>query len=255
MSFSLDGQRIAYVSYPDGTLWDSEVDGTNRHQLTFPPMEAGIPQWSPDGTQIAFSGRQPGQRWSLYRVAAQGGNVEQLTSDDRNDLDPTWSPDGNSLAFGEDLYGARLDESDAIKILDLKTRQITNVPGSQHLFSPRLSPDGKLLLAGTTDYNKLVLYDFSKRKWQDLATARNGYPSWSADSKCVTFSSTFAKELPVYRVCLADHQLWQITDLRDVGALAMGNFGGWTGIAPDGSILALRDIGTEEIYALDVKFH
>jgi hypothetical protein len=28
----------------------------------------------------------------------------------------------------------------------------------------------------------------------------------------------------------------------------------WTGLAPDGSILALRDTSTQEIYALDVKW-
>jgi hypothetical protein len=36
--------------------------------------------------------------------------------------------------------------------------------------------------------------------------------------------------------------------------LAIGDGSIWTGLAPDGSILALRDTSTEEIYALDVKF-
>jgi len=60
--------------------------------------------------------------------------------------------------------------------------------------------------------------------------------------------------LPVYRVCLADRKLQHITDLTAAGNLAQGHFGWWTGVAPDGSILALRDISTEELYALDVKF-
>jgi hypothetical protein len=36
-----------------------------------------------------------------------------------------------------------------------------------------------------------------------------------------------------------------------LGRLASGTFGNWTGLAPDDSPLALRDIGTQEIYALD----
>jgi hypothetical protein len=41
--------------------------------------------------------------------------------------------------------------------------------------------------------------------------------------------------------------------MAQAGPLAVGPGGWWTGLAPDGSILALRDTGTEEIYALDVK--
>jgi len=61
------------------------------------------------------------------------------------------------------------------------------------------------------------------------------------------------KELPIYRVCLADRKPEHLTDLTEAGHLALGRFGWWTGLAPDGSILALRDISAEELYALDVK--
>jgi hypothetical protein len=43
--------------------------------------------------------------------------------------------------------------------------------------------------------------------------------------------------------------------MASAGVLVNGGAGKWTGIAPDGSILGLRDTSTEEIYALDVKFH
>src|SRR5207249_12082018 len=38
-SFSRDGEWMAYVSYPEGTLWRSKVDGSQRLQLIFPPMD------------------------------------------------------------------------------------------------------------------------------------------------------------------------------------------------------------------------
>jgi hypothetical protein len=34
----------------------------------------------------------------------------------------------------------------------------------------------------------------------------------------------------------------------------MGRFGWWTGLGPDDSVLAIRDISIEEIYALDLNF-
>lgn len=38
MDFSGDGQSITYVSYPDGTLWCSKLDGSARLQLTLPTL-------------------------------------------------------------------------------------------------------------------------------------------------------------------------------------------------------------------------
>jgi len=57
LSFSKDGQWVSYASYPDGTLWRSKVDGTERLQLTSPPMAALQPRWAPDGRQIAFGAK------------------------------------------------------------------------------------------------------------------------------------------------------------------------------------------------------
>lgn len=49
-------------------------------------------------------------------------------------------------------------------------------------------------------------------------------------------------------------QAGRIVNLSDVGKFATGNFGVWTGLGPDDSILAIRDIGIQEIYALDTRF-
>jgi len=38
LSFSKDGQTVAYSTFPDGVLWKSNVDGTGRVQLTDPPL-------------------------------------------------------------------------------------------------------------------------------------------------------------------------------------------------------------------------
>ena len=72
LSFSRDGQRMAYVSHPQGILWQSRTDGSDRHQLTFPPMAAWLPRWSPDGSQIAFSGGQPGKPRQIFLIHAWG---------------------------------------------------------------------------------------------------------------------------------------------------------------------------------------
>jgi len=99
LAFSKDGQWVAYSSFPDGTLWRSRVDGTERLQLSPSSMvRAGAPQWSPDGKQIAFSAN-PGTNKHIYIVSVDGGAPKEVTKGERVDFYPNWSRDGNSLFF------------------------------------------------------------------------------------------------------------------------------------------------------------
>src|SRR6201997_5131826 len=54
VDFSKDGQWVTYVAYREGTLWRSKVDGSERVQLTYPPMYPVLPRWSPDGSKMIF---------------------------------------------------------------------------------------------------------------------------------------------------------------------------------------------------------
>jgi serine/threonine protein kinase/Tol biopolymer transport system component len=251
VSFSRDGQSIAYITFPEGTLWRSRVDGGERVQLTFRPMEVGLPSWSPDGSQIAFAGRVPGGRWLIYAVPAGGGTPETIVTRDYDVVDPTWSADGKSLAFGKAMHSAMGSKENAIFTLELKTGKATAVPDSAGLFSPRLSPDGRYLAAIRANGQTLVLYDFVGRKWEDLVKTPVSYPNWSRDGQSVYFDDSSQPSLPFYRVRVRNHKVEHLINLGDYGRLAAGRFGSWTGLAPDDSLLAVRDISVEEIYALD----
>ena len=73
VNFSKDGQSVTYVSFPEGTLWRSKSDGSQRFQLTYPPLIAVLPSWSTDGQQIVFYGfcRARGQRCIRFRPMAE----------------------------------------------------------------------------------------------------------------------------------------------------------------------------------------
>lgn len=197
LSLSRDGNRMAYVSYPEFVLCVSKPDGTDRRQLTTAPLNVIVPNWSPDGSQIAFEANLPGKPIQVFTIPSEGGKPMQLTSGDGPSQDPSWSPDGGLLAFSA---GYDPDSTIPLHILDLKTRQTSEVPNSAGLFSPRWSPDGRYLLAVHQGSQFLKVYDFQLHSWRQLTRVAASYPNWSADGKCVTYMWV----LKQYRVCLTD---------------------------------------------------
>lgn len=73
VSFSSDGKFVTYVTFPAGVLWRANRDGSNRVQLTNPPLYPLAPHLSPDGTQILFS-----EGPQSYLVPSQGGTPRLL---------------------------------------------------------------------------------------------------------------------------------------------------------------------------------
>jgi len=103
-------------------------------------MQAWLPRWSPDGKRIAFSAEVPGEPDRIRVVAADGGRPAQLTAENHYETDPNWSPDQNSLMFGGEPWME--SGAVAIRVFDLKTRQVSTLSGSDGLSSPHWSPDG-----------------------------------------------------------------------------------------------------------------
>jgi Tol biopolymer transport system component len=245
VSFSKDGQWAAYVSFPEGTLWKSKWDGSQRIQLTYPPLTPVLPSWSPDGQQIVFCAFAPDQPAKLYMVASDGGTPREIIPQDpQSQWDPTWSPDGTRIVFG----GAAADPETVIRILEVKTGQISTLPGSKGFFSPRWSPDGRYILAMPFQSRNLVLFDFASQKWEEIANIAMGFPNWSKNGDYI-YSLHVQDQPAVMRVRVRDRKLERVADLKNFRQT--GFYTIWLGMAPDDSPLLLRDTGTQEIYALD----
>ena len=253
LTFSEDGQWVAYASYPDGVLWRSRVDGSERVQLTFPPMRVLLPHWSPDGQQLLFSARSPGRPWSVFILSAKGGTPKQVVSSPEDRVDANWSPDGNSLVFGSFNV-----PNNPIWIADIKTGHVSTLPGSVGLFSPRWSPDGRYICAIHSGRPfKLMLFDIATQQWTQLSDSDVGYPTWSRDARYIYFQSgdTADWSETINRIRLVDRKAEKIMGLKDLSRSIGANSGvEWFGLAPDGSPLVATDISTNEIYALDVQW-
>jgi serine/threonine protein kinase/Tol biopolymer transport system component len=254
LDFSSDGQRVAYVLYPEGTLWRSRLDGSDRLQLTFPPLNAVEPRWSPDGKQIAFSASVPGGPQRIYLVAAEGGVPEPITSGEKPAYEPGWSYDGQSVLFAcYSVLESGPTTALSIQFVDLKTGQISALPGSQGLRFRQPSPDGRFVSAVTADSRAIMLFNNATKKWTQLAQVVVNATAWSRDSRYIYFDNFPSRDIAIYRVRVGSGQVEQVTSL---GALRRAESASllspWMGLAPDGSPLLVRDIGTQEIYALDV---
>jgi Tol biopolymer transport system component len=249
VAFSKDGQWVAYVSFRDGILWRSKLDGSELLQLTYPPMYPVLPRWSPDGKKIIFfefalSTDKPAR---IYEVTPDGGSPRPLLPEDHSQqLDPNWSPDGTKITFA----GESNDPSSAIHVLDLATHQISTLPGSESLYSPRWSPDGRYISAFSAESKTLLLFDFQTQKWTSLATGSLSWLNWSHDGQYV-YVLDFGGKDAVVRIRISDHQIEPIVDVKNFGST--GRYGTCLSLAPDDSPLLLRDTGAQDVYSVDWK--
>jgi Tol biopolymer transport system component/DNA-binding winged helix-turn-helix (wHTH) protein len=247
LSYSRDGKSVAYATYPDGKLWRADSDGSERVQLSGPPAYPGGISWSPDRAQLAFSDTPPFKdNYVMYLMPAQGGNPTRIIpADDGPQGDATWSPDGSRIAFWA-------GQPNDIRIVDLASHQITALPGSAGLFSPRWSPDGRSIIAMTVDSSTLKILDLATQRWSILLRHGGmGFPSWSHDGRYVYILYLSGDKAGVYRIRVTGGKAEKIVDLTGFHHTGTVNF--WFGLDPTDAPLLLRDNGSDDIYALKLE--
>jgi Tol biopolymer transport system component len=174
-------------------------------------------------------------------------------SETDSELDPAWSADGKQLAFGRiGVMGST--EKLAIQLVDTSSHQLSVIPGSENLFSPRWSPDGRFLAALPVDSKKLLLFDFKTGKWSDWVTETGaiGFPNWSQDGKYVYYD-TITDHPTFRRIRVGETRSELVLGLDNLRRYSLTLVGAWSGVAPDGSGLFVRDLSTDEIYAFDLE--
>ena len=247
VNLSQDGQWITYVAIPQGTLWRSKLDGSERLQLSFPPLQVALPRWSPDGRQIAFMGRLAPQLWQVYLVPAVGGSPQQVSSDNKNEGEPDWAENGNLLVFSQlPELETNAAKDMVIHSLDLRTHQVSVLPGSTGLYSGHGSPDGRYIAASTTDDSRLMLFEIATGKWTTLSQLGGRILGWSRHDRQIYYENNGT----IYSLVLhgSPQQVVRLKDIqRGTGILG---FMPWAGLAPDDSVLLMREASNEEIYVL-----
>ena len=171
-SWSPDGTSIAFsstrydpsinVCEPGGDfrcptdIYTVDADGGNVTRLTADPASEYQPQWSPDGSRIAFVQAFNGTATAIYVMETDGTGVRQVSSAvGGSDFSPSWSPDGKQIVFAairnEDwgIWVVNADGTDE--------HRIVGGVGAWHAEDPVWSPDGTLIAfvgnPSTPDYS------------------------------------------------------------------------------------------------------
>jgi len=152
-----------------------------------------MPDWSPDGTRLAFASNRSGN-YEIYITNADGsGEPLQLTDRPGSDMNPDWSPDGSQIAFESKL------DTGSWNIWIMKTdgsemRNITqNLPGDQG--NPAWSPDGKQIAFSSnigSDFDIYLINADGSGGVEQLTSLQGNefYPSWSPDGNLIVFRGT-----------------------------------------------------------------
>ncbi|HUE23033.1 MAG TPA: winged helix-turn-helix domain-containing protein [Bryobacteraceae bacterium] len=254
IGFSKDGQWIAYVTAPDGTLWRSRPDGSQRLQLTSPPMRASQPRWSPDGSRIVFGGGPAGHTSRVYLVPSTGGAPEPVTDAPLVDGDASWSAGGNSLVFARGLHPGASGQP-GLYLMDLNTKKAAPLPGSEALAQPAWSPDGRYIAATNQAGTQVLLLNLDTRQWAPLVSGDGlGSPFWSKDSRYVYGQDALAPDQPIFRVAVGAAKKDKKENIVSAKQIPQSNFISYVlaGLGPDDAPIATVIYANSDIYALGV---
>jgi dipeptidyl aminopeptidase/acylaminoacyl peptidase len=210
------GGKIAFVSFRDfdgnGEIYVMDPDGSNPTRLVAHNATEGAPDWSPDGTRLAFQSDRDNlinSRPDIYVMNANGSNITRLTTSPADDESPVWSPDGNKIAFASSrdagpggprqLYLMNADGSG-------QTRLTFNAGGINPKFN--WSPDGTRIgfsknssaFPDTLDIYTIVVA--TGDIFQVTHAAREGEhftdPVWSPDAQQIVFTYSFVQISDVF---------------------------------------------------------
>lgn len=147
-AYSPDGKKIVFIHADDTDadgnpvneqVWVMSSNGSNKTQLTFDGNDHDqLPDWSPDGTKIAYEDGPAGSG-RIFTMRADGSHQVQLTFGPGDDFGAAWSPDGRHIAFIRDFGGG----DRPIFVMNAgggNERQLT--PGTPRQFVPGWQPLG-----------------------------------------------------------------------------------------------------------------
>jgi Tol biopolymer transport system component len=217
-------ERLRNVGPPSwGELFVMNADGSGARKITHPPngTEDSGPDWSPDGSRIAFGRAAATGAASIWTVAPDGSGLRRLSpycppggvipQCPADDGWAAWSPDGKHVAF-QRLSGALRPKGSTVNTATgiYKDELVVTDPSGGHVRTllwqgpwkgdpqaPAWSPDGKQLVflqksdnGGTCECRRLEIINANGsgvRRLTPPSVKPGGRPDWSPDGSTILF--------------------------------------------------------------------
>ncbi len=184
-----------WLAYTQGTGDSAEIvvidtQGENRRVLTANNWYDGEPDWSPDGTWIAFESSRDSNVEGIFIMTSSGGDVRKLTTSGERERHPDWSPDGRLIAF-------EAGDGDAIELYVMnadgtgRSRLTNNNYGDR---APRFSPDGTRIAYMTEARGKWEIAIMAYPSGEvlrifDCPAPDCRFPAWSPDGTRIAYNT------------------------------------------------------------------
>jgi Tol biopolymer transport system component len=224
---TLDRSMVAYSGVDENgrrQVFMMDADGSNAKQLTSGEMDASNPEWSSDGSMVAYEGSSPGAS-EIFTVGVSDGVSTRVTREPREAWDPTWAPDDGSIVFSTPGASGHVLLARSV---DLTTGQTRTVVIDASL--PALSPDGNWIVFDSYSKEPVIRLSITKGDGSErrviAKSSEDGFAKWSPDSTQIAFiGETEDEGLGTYVYDLASRETHFVTP---------GMIEGWFG---DSSIL------------------
>jgi Tol biopolymer transport system component/DNA-binding winged helix-turn-helix (wHTH) protein len=231
-TLSPDASMVAYLSSPAEEIVGSAilVQATNQSQpreLTRPPTGAwdSNPEWSPNGREIAFIRRVPGEDCKIMAVSVAGGDERVLGDCDRGNRPSfDWTPDGSGLIFSSAAAGAG---PPGLRVLNLTTGRWRHLQYGATAddvdFAPRYSPDGRwIVFIRNTPLGDLWRIPANggrpERLTRQYAELRGW--DWAPDGRHIVFGRRVDSHTRLYRMSMSSGEIRDL-GIEDAQAPAM----------------------------------
>jgi hypothetical protein len=144
---------------------------------------------------------------------------------------------------------------EGLETVDLRTGKITSIPDSREMGGP-FWPSNDRLVAPTLKPGKegFVTFDFKTQKWSLLVKGTFQHWMTSIDGQYL-YVMMMGDDPKILRVRLSNGTSEMVASLKTFRPVVDEDTDKWLGVATDGSAVLTRDIGTQEIYDLTVRWH
>ena len=208
-SVSADGEMVVYSDHPDGSLWRSRTDGSQRLRLTSPPLAQWRRNGLPKASRFCLPDVRPGQARQIYIVASDGGALRPVLPEGWEGTHADWSPDGYRIAVI--MRNRKTHPQYGLYTLEPTTAVWRELPDSANLDDPRWSPDGRYIAAVDSIQSQPGFARRAKGKWisqlpVDFSERLTG-PRTASQS---TFQDQLDDEESVFRVNVATRQVERV---------------------------------------------